>query len=853
MPDQEVLSPLKNAYQDFVGIILSLSVKQYLSTMNGWAPRDVVAHLIGWNRLMVESSSSILAGDQPAYYTDAPNDYSHINAGFTAKYSSRSKQELLAELKSSLEDFEAFILALSFGELAADHGVRHYRGDPATISKIIASLASDYHHHAQQIREWLNKADGTSTNGKSHLSSAPPKKQGQVVLSLVRRWTSIFKTDKEAGISWRKEWPEWGFIFLFVLFFSHGFLDLGTGNPLPGSEAETYEMVDQALVNTVHSFHQFPQWNFYILGGTPYVADPMFHAFNPVVTLPVLFWGVLDGYKIALFLSFLLAALGTWWLAKTAGMGPAGRLWSACLFACTGQPAIRFLSGEYLFVFGFAWIPWSLASLINAIQTRRRVYVAMSVLSLALLFFSGNVYYAVYMLVIIGLLAIIFIPRFQRKTPFVYPDTGRLKILAVIGVLAFGLVAVQAFPLFEIYPRLNKDMSQLGSHTLQQIVLDLTSTSINRPDARVNLPPQEYYAYLGWGPLLALLLLPLVIWKHPNKRLIIFFGAMLALTIMMIDLNQMPWKDLFARIHFFAQFHLPTRALIYCNLAVIVLSGFVIDTLWNLPRDIWKESFNIFRAIVTGTSRLALAVLMIIFLSITYRRNEIYLHTGGPFPQLSELMQWLRYTDSGVYYVDLYKDYPMSALTNNLWILDPWYHFTAPLKGFFAPRPVNPHPQYLLTGSKDPISYPDPIQIQVDGVYAIFKLPHSLPFAFTISNARFNDPSNPGELTYEDVTPVQVQLPGANRLKIVASGKDLATLIVLTTDYPGWRVTVDGQLNLLQNIEGRLGVGLLPGTHTYEFTFCSTSFLVGLWISLLSLVIIAGLLVGEWQNGFRKG
>ena len=233
--------------------------------------------------------------------------------------------------------------------------------------------------------------------------------------SMMQRWSSIFQTDKEAGTSWHKEWPEWVFILLFVLVFSRGFLDLGSGRPLPGSEADTYELVDQALVNTVHSFHQFPQWNFYILGGTSYVADPMFHAFNPVVTLPVLFWGVLDGYKIALFLSFLLAALGTWWLAKTAGMGPAGRLWSACLFACAGQPAIRFLSGEYLLVFGFAWIPWSLASLIKAIQTRRRVYVVMAVLSLALLFFSGNDYYAVDMLVIIGLLAMIFNPPLPTK------------------------------------------------------------------------------------------------------------------------------------------------------------------------------------------------------------------------------------------------------------------------------------------------------------------------------------------------------------------------------------------------------------------------------------------------------
>lgn len=156
MFNQETVLLLKHAYQDFTKLILSLTEELFLSPMNGWAPRDVVAHLIGWNSLMIEASSSILAGQSPSYYADAPNDYSNINAGFTAKYSSGSKQELLAELKSSLDGLEAYVLALPPEELVADHGVRHYSGKPATVSKIIESLAGDYRYHTNQIREWLN-------------------------------------------------------------------------------------------------------------------------------------------------------------------------------------------------------------------------------------------------------------------------------------------------------------------------------------------------------------------------------------------------------------------------------------------------------------------------------------------------------------------------------------------------------------------------------------------------------------------------------------------------------------------------------------------------------------------------
>src|SRR5574341_1321785 len=125
MTGQDVTFSLKGAHQEFTKLILSLSNEQFLSSMNGWTPRDVVAHLIGWNGLMIEASLSILAGKSPSYYDDTRNDYSNINSGFTAQYSSRSKQELLAELQSSMEKLEAYIHTLPPEELVADHGVVH--------------------------------------------------------------------------------------------------------------------------------------------------------------------------------------------------------------------------------------------------------------------------------------------------------------------------------------------------------------------------------------------------------------------------------------------------------------------------------------------------------------------------------------------------------------------------------------------------------------------------------------------------------------------------------------------------------------------------------------------------------
>ncbi len=157
MANQDVILSLKNSFNEFTEIIVLLSDEQFIPPMHGWSPKGVASHLAGWNSLMIEASLSILAGKSPVYYDDAPNNYSNINAGFVAKYSSYSKQKLLTELKSSIESLETFILALPKEELIASHNVRHYNGSPATVNKIIESITGDYQYHTHEIKEWLGE------------------------------------------------------------------------------------------------------------------------------------------------------------------------------------------------------------------------------------------------------------------------------------------------------------------------------------------------------------------------------------------------------------------------------------------------------------------------------------------------------------------------------------------------------------------------------------------------------------------------------------------------------------------------------------------------------------------------
>jgi hypothetical protein len=59
-------------------------------------------------------------------------------------------------------------------------------------------------------------------------------------------------------------------------------------------------------------------------------------------------------------------------------------------------------------------------------------------------------------------------------------------------------------------------------------------------------------------------------------------------------------------------------------------------------------------------------------------------------------------------------------------------------------------------------------------------------------------------------------------------------------NYPGWRVEVDGHRAEILTVDATLmGVQLDAGRHTVEFTFDPPRFRIGLWVSIISLVLAA--------------
>lgn len=157
MAESVPLDAFHEGYEQFRAAAASVPDALFLAPMSdgGWSARDTVAHLVGWNREMVQAGRDLLAGQEPYYYSERAIDYRDMNARFVATYAEHDKFQLLSMLHKSLSELEDFIFALDPSELEAGHGVTHYRGGPGTVRTTLDSLGRDYRHHAQEITAWL--------------------------------------------------------------------------------------------------------------------------------------------------------------------------------------------------------------------------------------------------------------------------------------------------------------------------------------------------------------------------------------------------------------------------------------------------------------------------------------------------------------------------------------------------------------------------------------------------------------------------------------------------------------------------------------------------------------------------
>lgn len=438
----------------------------------------------------------------------------------------------------------------------------------------------------------------------------------------------------------------------------------------------------------------------------------------------------------------------------------------------------------------------------------------------------------------------------------------RLRILLLIAILALGLTAIQLLPLVEFWPNLTKmgDPQLVGSHSFGQILADYLSRDPYRPDAAQTLPPEEFYAYTGLWPFLLLIPLPWAVWRRARARRrgalwpVAFFAALVLFAVAWINVRAMPWAGLYARTEFLTQFRYPTRLLLFAALGLLVLAGLGLDVFVAAVERRGREPLHLS---VPGLARWLASraglLLLIVFVAWSvgdvFTTNRQHVDTRDAYPPEQEMPRWLAQNVPGVYYTGNPNGWHSALVSNGLRYLDAWYgfFFRPPLQGAVNLRQVQARPNYQILGNERMPDLPDAVALQRFESHTVWQLPHSLPYAFTVSRAELENVAAGRELWHEDVAPVAPRVVNANRVELTAdaaaaAGAD-ALLVVLTAGFDGWRLTVDGAPAKLVNVGGYLAAEVQPGPHTYAFTYSPASFWAGLAISLLTLGALAGLLI----------
>lgn len=656
---------------------------------------------------------------------------------------------------------------------------------------------------------------------------------------------------------------EWLIILAVIFFFSRTtLLDFDSQQLQQNGEHNESATLPILAEIGLWRYGEIPLWNPYMLTGFPHAGDPVNHFWNPVATIPVILWGGVNGMKVSVFLSLLVAAYGQWFLAHTFGIRGIFRLWAGLLFALSGGLLLLWRLGWYELLVGAAWFPWCFALLWRALYRHDRTSVALAAIAVALVLTTGGGYYPLYLsvcLTVLTLAALAWASPGRRGRLL-----GRAVAVAAIGL---GLAAVYLLPLVAGLGYMARDAGldvvQLHSQRIlyalfNYVVSDeewFITTALNRSSG-------YGWFYIGALPLLAVVFTPWLFGRFRWRRRGIITLLVLLLVLLLWQANRYPpVRYLYDLFPFLLTFRFPNRLLIIATIPLVILAAMNLQGLlvWARGKRLaveWRES-------ASGESEdrislrhvISLWVFMLLLVSIAnvYRVNHHFaMHPNPRLAAARDTLAWLRQEDPGTYYIDVGGARPFWD-----WVAYA-YEYEMPFISFRYNRrllsmdeqlkpesPFKAQAKYVLLPADQPPLEGGALMANRDGMN-VWRQLGALPYAFSVA-----DPD--GAINLQTVTEQAARIDGPNRV-VISGAPDAAgeQLVVLMSDYPGWRLRVDGQPVALRPLNGYLGAAMPAGEHTYVFEFRPRVFYVGLVISVATLLLCLGMVAHEWSQKRRR-
>jgi hypothetical protein len=320
-----------------------------------------------------------------------------------------------------------------------------------------------------------------------------------------------------------------------------------------------------------------------------------------------------------------------------------------------------------------------------------------------------------------------------------------------------------------------------------------------------------------------------------------------------------PVKYIYDWIKFLYQLRFPNRLLILAACPLLILSGLTLQALYYRIRT-WSKQYMISLKSRNNGISLTLHMRNLItfgfFLVLVLSITDVYkVNKGMAFgpnsldPQSFEALSWLKRYDSSLYYTDLgdgslFWSWTPAAYELEMPVINFIYNqrLVSADKQASEDSPFVASPKYQFLQS---IQTPDPGAVSLhefDGIN-LWYYPDALPFAFTVPSGALEAGQ---KLDQTKTTAEPAAYNGPNRVQVVADSNDSSDLlVVLVSNFPGWKLKVDDKPASLIPVNDYLGAKTLPGKHTYIFIFDPPLYRIGLLISLVTVLVVVAMLLSE--------
>jgi hypothetical protein len=560
-------------------------------------------------------------------------------------------------------------------------------------------------------------------------------------------------------------------------------------------------------------------WDGYANGGIPAFSELQAPILHPLMVIPTILLGAINGTKIMLIGSLIMAGLGQWWLARVMSLGSIARIWSGLIIISAGHLAGRMELGVVGLVLSTAACSLVLApALALAINGRRRDAIILAIV-LALAIVSGQGYMQ------LGLLVAIF-PAF-----IIYLFDDDLKVRPVwkefllAGFLAVLLASIFLVPMLHFWPHFGKAIEPNLSwvQSLEYVPLNFIIRDLDfyYTAALGKLPyPYMHVNYTGWIPIL-LAALPLYFVRRGQRKLLFFLGVSLFLTLLAASgltfklLNEV-WPEFVAGIRI-----IPLTAGLSVPL-IMALAAWGIDELLktNWPVIVFASPDTLAHPrIVLKLSTLLVLTLLLTSIKSTYDFTQQWLRTEPIHTDSIEVME--------------------TAVTDSSqWIAIPFgEHFWGPMA---AERGIKLSPFVRPFHWKDrdlPEAY-----LQMDYTFTDSDQPSVRASLHGITVREYPDNQYAYMLTESGTVACDADARGGT-IRVNCNSEQSGILMVEEFSWTGWQVTQDGiRTSLLP--DKFLSTSAPAGEHTFVFRYLPLDVVLGLCLTLIGIFLAIWLWLG---------